>query len=218
MEWLANPAAGFFIMLLASLFLFGELLVKAKGIFGLVGAGLMVFYFSYHLSEVTAAWTAAAFIVGLVLIVIDGKLVNDGTLAVIGLIVMVGSVALPAPGWVYGFMAGSGLVLGAGASLAFLKIFPHRELWQKVTLRDRLTGETGYNSINQGYRGLIGKEGVTKTPFHPVGTIEIDGQSYSAVTDGKWLEAGREIEVVSVDGTKIVVTAAERKAGDELND
>ncbi len=218
MEWLAYPAAGFFVMLLASLFLFGELLVKAKGIFGLVGAGLMVFYFSYHLSEVTAAWTAAAFIAGLVMIIIDGKLVNDGTLAVIGLILMVGSVALPAPGWIYGFLAGSGLVLGAAASLVFLKIFPHRDLWQKVTLKDRLTGETGYNSINQGYRNLVGKIGITKTPFHPVGTIEVDGQSYSAVSDGKWLESGREVKVVSVDGTKIVVSPAARGSDDELND
>ena len=115
------------------------------------------------------------------------------------------SVAVPAPSILYGIVAVFGLIAGFGLSLLFLKVFQPRNMWKRMALKDKLTSEEGYNSLNESYLQLVGKEGVTKTVFRPIGTVEIEDQTYSAITEGQWLERGVNVIVTSVDGTKIVV-------------
>lgn len=47
------------------------------------------------------------------------------------------------------------------------------------------------------------------TDFRPTGTIDIEGNPYSATSGGRWIKADTEVEVVSVDGTRILVKAVE---------
>lgn len=210
MEFLEYASMGFFVVLLGTLFIFGELLVKVKGLFALLGIGLMTFYFNYHIVEgTTGLWIVILYLLGLSLIVFDGKVSNDGTIALLGLVLMILGLALPTPNLVYGALVSFGFLVGAFSSLLFLKVLPRRNIWSKVTLKDRLTGDLGYNSINENYASLIGKNGITKTPFRPIGTIEVEGSMYSATSDGQWLDANVPIVVVSVDGTRIVVRKKE---------
>lgn len=205
MEWLELPLVGFFIVALGALFLFGELFVKAKGIFFIIGLLLFTYYFYYFITSSSMLWLAVVFIVGLLLVIVDGAFVNDGTLTFVGLGVMGLSVAVPAPSILYGIVAVFGLIAGFGLSLLFLKVFQPRNMWKRMALKDKLTSEEGYNSLNESYLQLVGKEGVTKTVFRPIGTVEIEDQTYSAITEGQWLERGVNVIVTSVDGTKIVV-------------
>ncbi len=147
----------------------------------------------------------AIYLIGMLFIVIDGKILNDGTLAVIGLVCMVISVGMTAPNWVAGLYAVLGVFIGGAASLLFLKVFKKRKMWTKITLYDQLTDEAGYSSVNQSYKLLVGKEGKAITDMRPTGTIRIGENDYSAVTQGKWLEKDTRIVVVSVDGTRILV-------------
>ncbi|OLO26953.1 hypothetical protein BTR23_21540 [Alkalihalophilus pseudofirmus] len=210
MDILNIASMGFLVVFLGTLFLFGELLVKSKGIFGILGIGIMAVYFSHHLGGgETGIWVILLYITGLVLIVVDGKVISDGTIALLGIVLMILGLAVPAPSFVYGALVAMGLVLGAAASLLFLKVFPSRKLWSKMTLRDRLTGELGYNSINDNYKDLVGKRGKAVTPFRPIGTIEVEGKQYSATSENNWLTEGTMIEVISVDGTRIVVKKVE---------
>ncbi|TLS36295.1 NfeD family protein [Pseudalkalibacillus caeni] len=202
---LTIPAVGFLVVLLGILFLIGEILVKARGLFGLLGIAIMGAYFSYHLTEDNFFWLILLFIGGLLLIILDGKVINDGTFGAIGAVLMILSVAVPSPSFTYGMMATMGFIIGFACSFLFLKVFPKRSMWDKVTLKDRLTGELGYNSLNQEYKELLGKKGVAETPFRPIGTICIDGKQYSAITTGKWLNKGETVIVEQVDGTKILV-------------
>lgn len=206
MAILMNPFVGFLVVLLSTMFLVGELLVKVKGLFALIGIGLMSLFFSYHLNEMSMIWMVGLYIGGILLIVLDGKVLNDGTASVIGILLMILAVAVPSPGILYGLLAGTGVLFGIGFSFLFLKVFPKRDVWGKVTLKDRLTSEMGYNSLNDSYRELIGKQAVTLTPFKPTGTIEVDDREYSATTSGRWLDMGTEVEITAVDGTKITVS------------
>lgn len=52
---------------------------------------------------------------------------------------------------------------------------------------------------------LIGRSGHTLSPMLPSGAVEIDGQSYDAITDGMALERGVEIVVVSLVGNSLIV-------------
>lgn len=197
---------------LGTLFLIGELLVRMRGLFAILGIIFMTIYFSNYLELGTSfILMIMIYFIGLLLIVLDGKVINDGTLAIIGAVIMTTVVAIAAPNLLAGLYAVCSVIIGGAASILFLKIFKNqkRELWSKMTLKDRLTTEKGYSSLNQSYLSLLGKTGVTLNDLRPVGTIRIDDEDYSAVSNGEWIPKGTEVEVVHVDGTKIQVRRVE---------
>ncbi len=205
MEWLDLPSVGFIVVFLGTLFLIGELLVRAKGLFAILGIAIMAMYFSYHLTGDTGLWVVLLYIVGLVLIIVDGKVITDGTVALLGVVLMIIGLAVPAPTFIYGTLVSMGFIVGGFSSALFLKVFPSRNLWAKMTLKDKLTSDLGYNSINEQYHELIGKQGRTVSSFRPTGTVEIAGEQYSATSGSHWIEANTDIIVTSVDGTRILI-------------
>jgi len=205
MELFNSDWIGLVITGLGTLFLLGEILVNMRGVFGILGIGFIVIYFTAYLEPGSFMIMLIIYFIGLLLIIIDGKLINDGTLATIGVVLMLTSVALAAPNLYAGLYAIIGVLVGGASSFGFLKVFKQRNMWNKLALTDRLTTEAGYSTMNQEYHLLLGKEGITKSVLRPVGTIRIGDQDYSAVSNGQWLEQGVEIKVVQVDGTKILV-------------
>ncbi|MCA1009696.1 NfeD family protein [Halobacillus halophilus] len=199
-DWIA-----LFITFLGTMFLIGELLVNMKGIFAIIGFGFITVYFSSYLATDMFIIMMLVYFLGIILMVIDGKLINDGTLATIGAAVMVIAVGFSAPNWVAGLYSIIGVILGGAASLLFLKVFKHRKMWTKITLRDQLSSEMGYNSMKESYQFLVNKKGKALTDMRPVGTIKIEEEDYSAVSNGQWISKDDEIKVVSVDGTRILV-------------
>ncbi|KAB8128428.1 nodulation protein NfeD [Gracilibacillus oryzae] len=206
-EWISLLVVGF-----ATLFLIGEILVNAKGIFSLLGLGFITVYFSSLLDTGMFFIMIIIYFVGILLIVIDGKIMNDGTLAVIGAALMIISVGFASPNWLAGAYAVLGVFVGGLSSLLFLKVFKKRKMWTKITLFDQLTEEAGYSSINSSYKSLKGKKGVTVTDMRPIGTIKVEDKEYSAITQGKWLERDTEIIIESVDGTRILVKELDQGA------
>ncbi|SDI95100.1 NfeD family protein [Salimicrobium halophilum] len=199
-DWIA-----FFVTFFGTMFLIGELLVRMKGVFALLGVGFITVYFYSYLEPDMFFLMGAMYVLGLTLLIVDGKFVNDGTLGTIGAVIMVLSVSLSAPSWGAGLYSASGVVLGGFSSLVFLKVFPKRQVWGKVALKDQLSSEMGYNSMNETYKSLIGREGTAVTDMRPTGTIQVDGEEYSATTNGKWLEKGDAVKVEHADGTRILV-------------
>lgn len=191
---------------LGTLFLLGEILVNMRGIFALLGIGFITVYFYVFLLDPTAfVIMIIIYFVGLLLIIIDGKVINDGTLATIGLASMILSVALAAPNLYAGLYAVLGVILGGALSFSFLKFLPRRNMWQKIALKDRLTKEAGYSSLSDEYAALLGREGMTINDLRPIGTIRIDGKDYSAISNAEWITKDTKVKVVDVDGTRILV-------------
>ncbi|SDN08402.1 NfeD family protein [Sediminibacillus halophilus] len=196
----------FIITGLGTLFLFGELLINMRGIFGIIGLGFITIYFLSFLAPGAFVLMMVIYLIGLLLIIIDGKFLNDGTLATIGAVCMILSIGLSSPNWTAGLYGVIGVIIGGFCSLLFLKVFKRREMWSKLALVDQLTSEKGYNSMNETYASLIGKEAITITDMRPVGTIRVGGEDYSAVTNGQWIPRETEVRIVQVDGTKILVS------------
>src|SRR5699024_6074907 len=94
------------------------------------------------------------YIIGLILIVIDGKVLNDGTLTVLGIGSMIASVSITAPNLTSGIYSVIGIIVGGLLSLTFLKIFKPRNMWGKIALKDRLTTEAGYTTLTEEYKNL----------------------------------------------------------------
>ena len=78
-------------------------------------------------------------------------------------------------------------------------------MWNKITLKDRLTADKGYTTVNEEYEQLIGKTGETITDMRPVGTIKVEGKEYSGISNAQWIPKASKIEVLDVDGTRILV-------------
>jgi|SRR5690625_945384 len=200
-EWIA-----FLITGLGTLFLIGEILVNMRGIFAIIGIGFMSVYFAVYQETNSLLLMLIIYFIGLLLIIIDGKLINDGTLAILGVASMLTSVALAADNLSSGLYAVIGVLLGGACAFFFPKVFPSRNLWNKITLRDRLTEEDGYSTMNREYIHLIGKTGKTLTDLRPIGTIEIEGKEYSAISNAQWIHKGSLVKVMKVDGTRILVS------------
>lgn len=196
---------GFIITFLGTMFILGEILINMRGIFGILGVGFITVYFSVYLETGSFIIMLIIYFVGLLLIILDGKLINDGTLAMLGLTCMLTSVAISAPTLVVGLYAVIGVLVGGFSSLLFLKVFKHRDMWTKITLKYRLTKEGGYNSLSTEYAELIHQKGIALNNLRPVGTIRVDDKDYSAISNGQWIIKDTAIEIVNVDGTKILV-------------
>ncbi|MEW9675782.1 NfeD family protein [Lentibacillus sp. L22] len=205
MDIFAYSWLGFIITGFGTLFLIGEILVNMRGLFGLLGIGFIVVYFSAYLETGSFIIMLIIYFIGLLLIIIDGKLLNDGTLSTLGLAGMLISVALAAPDLTSGLYGVAGVLVGGFSSLLFLKVFKRRDMWSKLTLKDRLTTEAGYSSMNKDYEKLLGQKGITLNDLRPVGTVRILDKDYSAVSNGQWISKGSSIRVVEVDGTRILV-------------
>jgi membrane-bound serine protease (ClpP class) len=54
-------------------------------------------------------------------------------------------------------------------------------------------------------RVAVGAVGTALTPLHPGGTAELSGLRVSVVTAGEFVESGASVEVVTVEGARIVV-------------
>lgn len=200
-EWFTLLLVG-----IGTMFLIGEILVNMRGLFALLGIFSISLYFYFYLTDfMTVVIMFIIYIVGLLLVLIDGKFIGDGTLGIIGIIAMIVSVALTAPNITAGLYAVVGLIIGIFISFSFLKFLPRRNVWSKLMLKDRLTEEEGYSTLNEEYVKLVGKRGETITDLRPVGNVRIEGKEYSCISEGQWIEKGTEVIVQEVDGTKILV-------------
>jgi membrane protein implicated in regulation of membrane protease activity len=60
---------------------------------------------------------------------------------------------------------------------------------------------------------IIGSEGTVTRPLKPEGRVKVQGVLWKAVSDGQELGAGDEVEVIGMEGLKLVVRAKGSKSG-----
>ncbi len=115
----------------------------------------------------------------------------------------------------FGSLAGS-LYLAAVAVLIpvlialYFKFFPRSPMGRWLMIRgtpgDGPGGGPGGASAEQGsYAELAGREGRTLTVLHPVGQVRIGDRKYSAVSGGEFIERDRRVQVLKVEGSRILV-------------
>jgi membrane-bound serine protease (ClpP class) len=49
-----------------------------------------------------------------------------------------------------------------------------------------------------GQEGMIGLKGRVVKPLTPVGTVYVGGENWNAETDGDYIEAGEDVEIVGI--------------------
>ncbi len=95
--------------------------------------------------------------------------------------------------------------------LRFLKN-PTSRLSKMMVLNDKQQVHEGYRAASNEFEGLIGARGKTLSALRPSGVAMIGEKRVPVQTEGDFIPAGIDIEVVSVKGSRVVVRLAEHKS------
>jgi membrane-bound serine protease (ClpP class) len=157
-------------------------------------------------------WAILLLVLALALFALELFIPSGGLLGFLSAAALVGSLVymVRGQGWLAGFVYLAALaVLGPMVVVAALKYWPYTPIGRRIL--NVAPDDPGQQVVVPNVH-LIGRAGVALTKMLPSGAIRIDDQTYDAVSIGAPIEVGQVIEVVRVDGTRIVVQATDRPA------
>ncbi|MDQ7794434.1 MAG: NfeD family protein [bacterium] len=187
-----------------------ELLTPGFGLPGTVGLVCLALFVGGHLLAGVGGWEAAAlFVLGLGLLGIEALLPGFGVFGIGGIISLLGSVYLFTGGGPSALTAMSiALVVTVGGGMLVFRFASRRGLLDRLTLPLRLGREEGYLARIEPSE-LLDQEGTAVTPFRPAGIAEVGGRRVDAVSEGGFIAAGTTVQVVGVEGARVVVRQIE---------
>jgi len=222
-----------FLLLMGGL-LFGMLALKMPG-FGVpevLSLACFFLLFLAHYYTGLAGWMEPLLFLGgvaliaLELFVIPGTIivgVLGGLMALVGLVLSFQSFVLPENEMqtlyleenLQYFVAAVLLLILGGVLLS--KILPGLPYFRRVILDSpggpgRFTGQAEARILLETDRVRPGRRGKALSPLRPAGRADFDGEILDVQTEGEYVEAGTEVEILRVDSNKVVVKALEREA------
>jgi membrane-bound serine protease (ClpP class) len=214
---LTHPVLSSLLISLGMLGILIELRTPGLGLAGAVGVASLALFFWGHWLVQLAGWEELLIVaVGVALIAIEVFLVPGfGIIGAVGISALIGGLVLSLVGAqdthrdvleavVRVVLALIGAIL---ASLVMLRLLPRTRLGHRLILERALAAESGYASAPADDRRWLGRTGRAATPLHPAGIAAIDGERVDVVSTGEPIDAGQPIEVVRVDGNRVVVRA-----------
>lgn len=183
-----------------------ELLIPGFGIPGVAGLISLSLYFFGHFIAGFAEWLhIILFIFGILLLLIEAVVPGFGVFGGLGIVSVLSGIVMAAYDTAYGSLSlGIAVVITLIVIFIIIKYFGHRGVWNKFILRDQQRNVEGYTASKDLTHWLY-KEGVAITPLRPSGTSQIGEELVDVVTEGSFIEMGRKVKVVRVEGTRVVV-------------
>lgn len=93
-------------------------------------------------------------------------------------------------------------LLGVGTVL-WVKFFPESAIARMFVSTRQIGG------LDVEKPELLGQTGTAFTPLRPAGTAVINGKRVDVVADGAFIEKGKDVKVVAVEGLRVVVRGVE---------
>ncbi len=205
-RFITNPIVVPILLSVAGLGLIVELYSPGFGVPGTMGVSALLLFFYGHLVAGLAGYEAILlFLLGAGLLIAElfvsgGILGVAGAAAVVGGIIMAGGDPL-----VMGVSVAIALVIMILGMVILMKFFGKRlHLLSKLVLMDSTDTESGYVS-NENRLELIGKTGRALTALRPSGAVQIGNEMIDVVSEGRFIEKGKEVKVIKVEGSRVVV-------------
>lgn len=214
-RFLTHPIVSSLLISMGLIGIMVELRTPGFGIAGGVGVGSLALFFWGHWLVQLAGWEelllagAGLLLLALEIFVIPGF----GVAGALGIAALLGALALS--------MVGAGdtaaVILGAvwrvvlsllaalAASLVLLRFLPRLPLARRLVLQTDLGAGPAHGSAPDADQHWLGKQGRALSVLRPAGIAEIEGSRVDVVADGALIEADTPIEVMRVDGNRIVV-------------
>ena len=209
-RFITNPIIVPILLSLASLGLVMELYSPGFGVPGAIGiTALILFFFGHTVAGFAGYEAILLFVVGFILLIAEiflpGGIVGiiGGGLVIAGLLGAGANVTHMAYSILVAmFVAAIGMVIT-------MKFFGKKlHMLNKLVLHDATTTEEGYVS-NVNRIELIGRRGVAETALRPAGVMDIEKERLDVVSEGRFIEKGRQVEIIKVEGSRIVVREVE---------
>lgn len=101
-----------------------------------------------------------------------------------------------------GFLIG---LVGAIIGIVLLgKLMIKSKFWEQLTAPSSQKKNQGFSNT-QGWEDLQGKLAITDTDLHPSGWINIEDQRIFVLSEGGFIEKGKKVTILSVDGNRVLV-------------
>ncbi len=101
--------------------------------------------------------------------------------------------------------AGRTVVIIIPLAILGLWLAPRTRLGRTVILRTAQNSDDGFQAPPQELADLVGRVGQSVSPLRPAGVALIDGKRIDVVTNGEFIQPETEVEVVAVEGRRVVV-------------
>lgn len=205
-RFLTSPIVIPILLSVASLGLIVELYSPGFGVAGTMGlVALVLFFYGHIIAGLAGMEVVILLLLGIILIITE-FFVTGGILGLLGIGSIIGSLFMA--GYDLGHMSLSiaiAFIVAIGAAVILFKsIGMEKGIFRHIILRDRTSTELGYvSTVNR--LELIGLEGVTTTQLRPAGTALLDQERIDVVSEGNFVESGKKVKVVKVEGMRVVV-------------
>ena len=224
-RFLTHPVVSSLLIAVGILGIITEIRTPGFGFPGAVGLASLALFFWGHWLVQLAGWEELLLVgIGLVLLAVEVFVTPGfGIVGILGVGALLGGLGLSLVGvgatWevilkAVGQVALS-LLLAIGVSLALLRVLPRLPFGRRLVLEAGLPADAGYASAPESDRRWLGKRGTAVSLLRPAGIAHLDGERVDVVSDGEFIEAGEPIEVIRVDGNRIVVRRPPKISGKE---
>jgi membrane-bound serine protease (ClpP class) len=214
-RFLTHPVVSSLLLTVGILGVIVELRTPGFGMPGAVGVTSLALFFWGHWLVRLVGWEELLLVaIGLTLLAIElFVLPGFGFAGILGIAALVGALGLSLVGagatWEAVVLAVGRvtvtLLVAIGLALVLLRFLPRLPGGRRLVLETALEAEAGYATQDERERKWLGKRGTAASVLHPAGIADIEGERVDVVSAGEFIEAGQPLEVIRVDGNRIVV-------------
>ena len=214
-RFLTHPVVSSILMAVGILGVITEIRTPGFGFPGAIGlSSLGLFFWGHWLVQLAGFEELLLVALGIVLLAVEIFVTPGfGVVGLLGLAAVLGGLGLSLVGagatWEVMMEAVSRVVFALIAAivvaLLLLRVLPRMRWGRRLVLDDALAAGKGYAAAPETDRGWLGKRGTAVSTLRPAGVADLDGQRVDVVSEGEFIEAGESIDVIRVDGNRIVV-------------
>ena len=215
-RFLNNPIVSTILIMIGFFGLMAEIKTPGWGVAGTTGLiALALFFGSSYILELASIIEILLFVAGIVLIALEIFVIPGfGITGISGIILVIASLFLSLTGGLeffdYNIIGTAIIQLAVALSGAFVlililaKFLPKSNAFKRLVLAEEENAEKGFVSYPSA-KELIGTEGIALTDLRPAGSAEINDKRYDVVADWDYIVRGKKVEVIRVEGIKVVV-------------
>lgn len=216
-RFLNNPIVASILIMIGFFGLLAEIKTPGWGLPGTAGLiALALFFGSSYILQLASIVEILMFIAGIILIAVEIFVIPGfGLPGIAGIILVFASIFLSLLGGdpFINFETISlaiiqlTIALIAAIVLVFLlaKFLPKTSAFSRLVLAESEKADQGFVSYPS-ETSLLGKTGKALTVLRPAGIAEIEGKKYDVIADNEYIEPGKIIKVIRVEGIKVVVS------------
>lgn len=213
-RWLTHPNVSVLLFTIGFWCLVLEFLVFGWGLLGWFGLVCFALFFGGHLFAYMAGFEAVLlFFVGFLLLLAEIFVIPGfGITGIAGIGAMCAGLVITFGGiYIAVYAIAKIMALSIIMIVGLYNLGPRLKLFDRFVLKEAMTTEAGFVAVDgHAFDKLLHMEGTTVSPCHPSGIVRIGPDKYDVTSDGDFIERGRPITVIAVEGTKVVVREVKR--------